>query len=64
MGQFVYRSLETKYHKNIVVGSIYRPPRNLVDQISAFVNDMNDLANKLQGYKHVLLAGDFNLDLM
>ena len=51
-------------NKNVIIGNIYRPPRQNVDVIETFSEEVVHLFNLLQLYKHVIVAGDFNLDLL
>ena len=50
--------------KNIILGNIYRPPRQNVENIKTFSKEVVQLFNVLQHYKQVVIAGDFNLDLL
>ena len=50
--------------KKLILGCIYRPPRNNVEAIDTFVNETSQLFEDLQRHKNVLIAGDFNLDLL
>ena len=48
--------------KNIIVGTIYRPPNNEID---LFLHDIDDGLHKiLQENKNVYLMGDYNIDLL
>jgi hypothetical protein len=51
-------------HTKLILGNIYRPPRNNVENIDTFISETNLLFEKLQRFKNVLLGGDFNLDLL
>ena len=51
-------------HK-VIICNIYRPPRELVEYYSIFVDDIEHiLSTTLRPYKNVLLTGDFNIDLL
>ena len=51
--------------KNIVIGSIYRPPRNNVNNYNDFIQEIDAVFSDLQNQnKEVVLAGDFNMDLL
>ena len=59
------RSSPTCISKNIIIGNIYRPPRNNVDNLSVFTNELNELMMKLQRQRHeAVIVGDFNLNLL
>lgn len=48
----------------LIVCNIYRPPRTLINDIESFMTDINMLFDQLARYKHVVITGDFNLDLL
>ena len=50
--------------QTLVLGNIYRPPRPNSENINTFINEIELLTTKLLNYKHVVLTGDFNLDLL
>ena len=51
--------------KKVIVGNIYRPPRNTVDNYEIFCNEIEMvLSTHLNAYKEVVLTGDFNFDLL
>ena len=51
--------------KKIVVGNIYRPPRNLTANYTIFNDELNEILTQLQRTRHeVLITGDFNIDLL
>ena len=49
---------------NLVIGNIYRPPRNNIDDINSFTDEINLVFNELINYKNVAISGDFNIDLL
>ena len=51
-------------NKTVILGNIYRPPRQSVANITTFINDISDIINSLQNYKDIIISGDFNLDLL
>jgi len=65
-GLFIKISVENGNigHKTLVLGSIYRPPRPTTANISTFIDELNEVANRLKNYKDVVISGDFNLDLL
>ena len=62
--QFIEVIVNNDIHKKIIIGNIYRPPRQKVDDISTFLNDMNIIFDKLRNVNNVILTGDFNVDLL
>ena len=51
--------------KKLVIGNIYRPPRDNVENIHNFIQDLNNNLNRLQNMNcEVTVVGDFNLDLL
>jgi len=50
--------------RNIIIGNIYRPPQQNCEIIKSFSEEMLQLFQQFQNYKHVTMAGDFNLDLL
>mgnify|MGYP000297251403 CR=1 FL=1 len=63
-GQFIEIS-SNLVQKKIVLGNIYRPPRDVIENYNSFTNELTDLLNTLNNRScEVLLAGDFNIDLL
>ena len=51
--------------KNLIIGNIYRPPRENIDNYQIFINDLNKVFNEfLHSHSEVALVGDFNIDLL
>jgi len=51
--------------QKIVIGNIYRPPRETVASYELFSNEIQTVMNAhLGSYREVVLTGDFNLDLL
>ena len=48
----------------IIIGNIYRPPRMLHDQIRQFINELTVLMTNIENKNEVILAGDYNLNLL
>ena len=61
---FISVKLNNSSSKQVVSGNIYRPPRSNVDAVESFTNDMSLLFNQLQNFKHVVISGDFNINLL
>ena len=51
-------------NKKIVIGNLYRPPNPTHENVHTFMNDMNMIFDKLKNFKHVVLTGDFNINLL
>ena len=50
---------------HVVLDNVYRPPRNTNDLYQAFINEFIPLLEDLQrGNSKVIIAGDFNIDLL
>ena len=53
------------HHKSLLLGNIYRPPNDLNDKYEQFTNEFSELQSSLENINSdVVLAGDFNLDLL
>ena len=53
------------HRKNLVIGTIYRPPRDLSQNYNTFIDEFEQLLHDLgQVNKEVVLTGDFNMDLL
>jgi hypothetical protein len=50
--------------KMLVLGNIYRPPRQTSENINTFIDQLEYLTHKLSNFKNVILTGDFNLNLL
>ena len=50
--------------KSLVLGTLYRPPRQNVDDIKVFRKELSKLFDALKQNKNVVIAGDYNLDLL
>jgi hypothetical protein len=51
--------------KPIIIGNIYRPPNELVDSYTEFINELSPILTNLESSNsEVILAGDFNIDLL
>jgi hypothetical protein len=51
-------------NKHLILGTIYRPPRQNRENIQDFLNELGVLVNDLRNFKDVVITGDFNLDLL
>ena len=53
------------FDKPIIIGSIYRPPSQLVADKTTFIEEFSECINSFQPLnKHIMIAGDFNLNLL
>ena len=62
----VFVEVVQDYKQNIVIGCIYRPPSIERDSVETFNSDFCDILKVIESgkAKTVLLAGDYNLDLL
>jgi len=66
-GQFIELYCENSLFndaKKITICNIYRPPKNDVNDIKNFIEDLEKLFNYLDREKNVIIAGDFNIDML
>ena len=53
--------IDNKFGKNIIVGTLYRPPRN---NINNFLENLDKTLDHISSEnKHIYMMGDFNIDL-
>ena len=50
--------------RKLIIGNIYRPPRDIANNYDTFYNDLNELFALVQRVSDVILVGDFNIDLL
>ena len=51
--------------KKLVIGNIYRPPREIIDNYHTFSSELAPILTFLNKSKcEVVIAGDFNIDLL
>lgn len=63
-GQFIDISSSFLKHK-ITLGNIYRPPRDNLEHIQIFLDNINPIFEQISNENsEIVLAGDFNLDLL
>ena len=59
------QNTEFSNNKKLVIGNIYRPPRNLIGNFRTFTDEINEILTDFQrSNDEVALVGDFNLDLL
>ena len=49
--------------RKLVIGNVYRPPKERVELLDTFLLEFNNVLVSLQASSHVYIGGDFNLDL-
>ena len=55
----------SSFQHKIVIGNIYRPPRNLLENFKTFYNELEPILQKLNSNTpETIIAGDFNIDLL
>ena len=51
--------------KSLIIGNIYRPPRDNLENYGIFMNEMEQILHNFQrNNKEVIITGDFNIDLL
>ena len=64
-GLFIEILLENEgIQRKIIIGNIYRPPRDTSDNVSTFFNDIDELLTSFHRTNDVILVGDFNINPM
>ena len=61
---FISVKLNSSFNKQVIIGNIYRPPRCNIESINDFSEKMSGLFSELHDFKHVIISGDFNIDLL
>ena len=63
-GQFVEIS-GNGLDKNIILGNIYRPPRNIIENISTFNEELSDILTSMDhNNSEIFLTGNYNINLL
>lgn len=67
-GQFIEVQLSDtncRTSTNLIIGNIYRPPRETAEIHRTFTDEMNEILSNFQRNSHeTVLSGDFNIDLL
>jgi hypothetical protein len=64
-GQIIQVKKGKNLKKPIIIGNIYRPPKDLVEKYTEFINELAPILNMLQTNKNeAIITGDFNIDLL
>ncbi len=51
--------------KPVIIGNIYRPPKDLIDKYQEFITELSPILGTLgTTNKEVIIAGDYNIDLL
>ena len=58
--QFIRVHLNDK--RNVIIGNVYRPPRDLLENYNTFIVELGRVLRDLGG--DVIISGDFNIDLL
>ena len=48
----------------VILGNVYRPPRDIISNYSSFTENIEQLLLALQNCPNVMILGDFNIDLL
>jgi hypothetical protein len=59
-GQFIQVTYSP--NKNIVLGNIYRPPRDIIENYQNFIHELSTTVYNLKG--ELVISGDYNIDLL
>ena len=63
-GLFISVTTE-KTNNNIIIGNVYRPPRDICDNYQQFNDEFTDILHRLQKTKgEIAIVGDYNIDLL
>ena len=61
---FVVVSGDALGNRKILVGNIYRPPRERVELVEKFISEFKAVTESLNKYSNVYVMGDYNLDAL
>ena len=54
-----------KKHKKIIIGNIYRPPRDIFDNYETFTTELTDIMGSFSNNNtNIIIGGDFNINLL
>ena len=64
-GQFIEIFVDSMRPKKIILGNIYRPPRDINENYRQFIDEFTTVLAKLErSHSDVIIAGYFNIDLL
>ena len=64
MVETTYIEIKTKAKREIVIGSIYRPPNTTEKELCTHLNEIIPKVRLEKGHKQLILGMDHNLDLL
>ena len=51
--------------RNYIIGNIYRPPKDLIENYRSFINELKPILSNLESQnRNIISAGDFNINLL
>lgn len=56
--------LEIYTNKKLILGNIYRPPRENIENYTIFINEIEAILSTFETYENIVICGDFNIDLL
>ena len=63
--QETWQSNDTYYNKSLIIGNIYRPPRESNELITKFNDEFSKaIHHKIMKGKTLIMSGDFNINLL
>lgn len=64
-GLFIEIVINESIGKKLILGNLYRPPRNIVQNYETFSSEFDQILTNFQRTRHeVVICGDFNMDLL
>ena len=64
-GQFIEIVINEVTDKKLILGNIYRPPKDLNQNYHTFINEFRETLDYLHNQKsEIIIAGDYNIDLL
>ncbi len=64
-GQIIKVNNDYHLSKPVIIGHIYRPSNNLLDNYTEFISEFTPILNTVESTNYdVILAGDFNINLL
>ena len=59
------KEMQHSIKKKLIIGNIYRPPRDITENYEIFTREIDEILIKLQSNNNeVVIVGDFNIDLL
>ena len=63
-GQFIEIEQENVGNKKIILGNVYRPPRDTNENYNQFINEFVPILSDFESKSDIIIAGDYNIDLL